>query len=79
MTADEDRCALTELPKTGCAHCLNHADPVTPDDLGPGDLGVPFVGRFDGHCAVCGTRTAAGEVIAKLTDGSGYSCSKHLS
>lgn len=86
MTASEPRCGRTDLPESMCAHCRGHE--LRPDTSGAGpelvdgseftaeDFGPSFEARFRGRCAICGERTHEGAILAALTDGSGYACSR---
>jgi hypothetical protein len=84
----EARCRLSDLPESMCAHCRGHDGPAVIDPGSPrtapvvllddDEFGPAFTSRFDGWCAVCGERTYEGQIIAKLTDDSGYACARHL-
>jgi hypothetical protein len=66
--ADDDRCALSELPKDSCSHCR----PRTPKP--PVKVGGKYrliEARYDGSCAVCDAPFQVGQTIARLEDG-GY-------
>lgn len=79
MTATEDRCPLTELPKTGCSHCRgDRSHPAEPDRVTLEEVGARFDAGYDGHCGNCGGRIRTGDVIARLLDGSGWACTECL-
>lgn len=79
MTAVEERCALTDLPKSGCAHCRTpETAAVDPGELSPDDVLDTFDARYPGRCAVRGCPIEVGDVIARLVDGSGYCCERCL-
>lgn len=68
MTADADRCAVTELPKDGCDHC--RPAPARPDPAADGEYGSPVTAAYGGACAEeCGDRIHAGDVIRAHPDG----------
>lgn len=58
----EGRCAVTELPVDGCAHCRPAPPPPAP--AADGDYGRPFRARYDGRCGDCGDGFDAGDTIA---------------
>lgn len=66
--ADDDRCALSELPKDSCSHCRPRA-PKPPVKVG-GKYRL-IEARFPGACAVCDKPFLVGDTIARLED-SGY-------
>jgi len=78
----DDLCELTELFKSGCAHCRNipdlDAEPATTrrgDGEGPGPI---IAARWPGRC-VCDQPFAAGDLIR--ADGEGgwlAGCCAHL-
>lgn len=66
-----DRCSLTELLVTDCAHCRGHQDP--PREPATAELGPWFTARFDGRCSACDNTTYEGDQIR--ADGfGGYLC-----
>lgn len=76
MTALDELCPLTELPRNGCAHCRAH--PAALDRLTGDDVGARFSADYPGGCATCDGRIRVGDVIARLRDGSGYACTECL-
>ena len=78
----EERCDLTELIKSQCAHCRGvgynreytitsgpETWPVEPDeDVYFGDMRAGAYARFPGVCPVCGDKITVGEMIEKATD-----------
>jgi hypothetical protein len=72
---DDDRCALTELPKDGCSHCRGGRDQLAaPGHADPDELGVRFTAQYGGRCANCDGGFLPGDVIGRFRDGSGYAC-----
>lgn len=51
-----ERCELTELFESDCAHCLHRNDP-------------PWPAKYAGHCAVCGGGITVGAPIRWTDDG----------
>lgn len=75
--AAERRCERSDLPESMCAHCRGHVEEVPAVEWGLTweDIGPRFVAQYESAChAGCGGRIEAGELIAALSDGTGYAC-----
>ncbi len=70
----EPVCPRTDLPQAWCAHCRGHDQPPTATVAG--ELGQPFMARYDGRCALCDGPIRTGDITARLApdDGDGYAC-----
>jgi hypothetical protein len=55
-----ERCELTELLATDCAHCRRVADPFT---ALPIEYGQWFMARYHGNCTRCGEPIKPGDPI----------------
>lgn len=72
FTGDEV-CELTELRKSGCAHCLGIPDlPAEPPEPAPA-LGPWFTARQEGRCCDCRDAIEPGDTIRASGRG-GYLC-----
>jgi len=60
----EERCELTELPRSGCAHC--HPKPKPPG----------FHAMYEGTCPRCSGPIKVGDLIRE-TDSGGYEHAGH--
>lgn len=70
MSADEPRCALTELPVSMCGHCrAPKAEPVPEVEISHF-----LLARYPGACAVCGGHISPDDRIGRLADQPGYAC-----
>jgi hypothetical protein len=64
----DQRCDITDLINSQCAHCRRLPDPT------PRTLGRPFRADYPGHCRDCAEPYAAGDRIRRISDddGAGY-------
>jgi hypothetical protein len=70
VSAEEERCVLSDLLKSQCAHCR----PGTVlSEYVPGELGPWFTARFDSSCDGCASRIHEGDTIRADGEG-GYLC-----
>lgn len=74
-----ERCALTELIKTQCAHCRPKPPPFQPaqfDD--PGDdydaASTTFQAKYSGRCELCDGLFHVGDWISRTSDGDYICC-----
>jgi hypothetical protein len=68
---DAERCELTDLEVTGCAHCRGITG-QTPYYL---TVGYRFTAKFTSRCPVCDRGIAEGDQMAKTVDGE-YICER---
>jgi hypothetical protein len=64
-----DRCDITELLVTECAHCRKLPD-LTAET--PGELGPYFTAKWPGICSGCKEVVLAGNLIRADGTGTGY-------
>lgn len=70
----EERCEVTDLLPSMCAHCLNHGAPSKPRATG-----TTIDARFDGLCRCgCRERYQAGDSITHSTDADGWCKTEHV-
>jgi hypothetical protein len=62
------RCTETGILERECGHCLGHTRP----DVRDWAAGQPFHAHAPGRCPRCGHEWSAGDLIARLADGSGH-------
>lgn len=67
-----ERCDLTELPVTDCAHCRDHTEETK--DRASVTVGQPFTANHPGRCGGCDEPIHVGDEIARAAESSGYLC-----
>ena len=74
MAEREERCELTDLIKTQCAHCLGHAEIGGTTGVEVIADGDPFTAQYSTRecMGTCGRGIEAGELIVHVLDSTGY-------